>query len=49
MMLFYNDSMTNLKNPPQWNGNISGIKWASYTLAETFGYTYSYDKVNPTN
>lgn len=46
MTLFYNDSMINLKNTKQWNGNISGIKWATSTLDETFGYAYSYDGVN---
>jgi len=46
MLLSYNDAMGDLTNTAQWNGNISGVKWATSTLAETFGYAYSYDAIN---
>lgn len=46
MLFSYNDAMGNLTNTAQWNGNISGIKWATSTLAESFGYAYSYDGIN---
>ena len=44
--LYYGDDMVDLKNTAQWNGNISGAKWATSSLSETLGYAYLYDGIN---
>jgi RHS repeat-associated protein len=48
MKLVYQDSLTTLSNVPQYNGNISAMKWARPSVGNDTirAYVYSYDGLN---
>jgi len=49
MNLSYNDVVTGMNNTPQFNGNISAMKWSNNLALGTVkdvGYNYAYDTLN---
>ncbi|MBI1767666.1 MAG: peptidoglycan DD-metalloendopeptidase family protein [Bacteroidetes bacterium] len=49
MNLSYNDAVSGINNAPQFNGNISAIKWSnnlSLGTVKDVAYKYSYDTLN---
>jgi hypothetical protein len=46
MELGYEDELTSLSNVPQFNGNISAVRWRNAKTDEEQAYVYTYDGFN---
>ena len=43
MELIYNDKLNSLSNVPQFNGNVSAVRWRNISSNEEQAYVYKYD------
>jgi len=46
MNFFYNDSLSGISSPRQYNGNISSVQWKTNENNNQYAYRYSYDSLN---
>lgn len=46
MRLFYDEVLDGASNTPQFNGNISAVRWNTNKIKDHHAYTYTYDAMN---